>query len=122
MLEAAGLDLIHVSHGGGGAPAEVAAADSPFEPLLHLARLAKGQLPIPVIGVGGIKTPDQAEGALARGFADLIAVGKAILADPGWTRKVLGGREDEISLCIDCKPRCFHFTEPDRCPARKKLE
>ena len=98
-----------------------AAARSPFEPLLHLARLAKGHLRIPVIGVGGIKTRHQAEEALEQGFADLVAAGKAILADPGWARKVLDGREEEIAPCTDCKPRCYHFTEPERCPARKKL-
>ena len=122
MLEQAGLDLIHISHGGGGVPLGVAPPGSDFSALLHLAGLAKEQLRIPVIGVGGIKTGEQAEKAINHGLADLIAVGKGILADPGWAGKALAGRDEEISLCIDCKPRCFHFGEPAKCPARRKLD
>ncbi len=119
MLEEIGLKLIHISHGGT-TPDAGTPGDSRFSVTLDLARRAREALSIPVIGVGGIRTGDDAESALVQGFADLIAVGKGILADPGWTRKVLSGQEEEISLCRTCEPRCFHFTEPARCPARRK--
>ncbi len=119
MLEETGLKLIHISHGGT-MPDAGTPGDSRFSVLLSLARIAKAALSIPVIGVGGIRTGGDAESALVQGFADLIAVGKGILADPGWARKVLSGQEEEISLCKTCEPRCFHFTEPARCEARQK--
>jgi 2,4-dienoyl-CoA reductase-like NADH-dependent reductase (Old Yellow Enzyme family) len=76
---------------------------------------------VPVIGIGGIKTPQQADAALEDDMCDLVAVGRGILADPGWARKAIEGRPDDIAICEDCRPRCFHYTEPERCPARNRL-
>ncbi|MFW5801990.1 MAG: hypothetical protein ACOCVC_08135, partial [Spirochaeta sp.] len=77
---------------------------------------------VPVIGVGGIKTPGEAETALTREEpVDLVAVGRSLLADPAWAAKALQGRITDISFCIDCKPRCFWFSDPSKCPARKAI-
>jgi 2,4-dienoyl-CoA reductase-like NADH-dependent reductase (Old Yellow Enzyme family) len=51
-------------------------------------------------------------------MADLIAVGRGILADPGWAEKAFSGKPEEIFLCQRCR-RCLHFTDPALCPARK---
>lgn len=120
-LVAEGCQILHVSHGGG-MPPEVIPAGSQFSATMHLAGMVKAGVPATVIGVGGISTPDQAEDALREGLADLTAVGRAMLADPGWAQKAIDGNAGEIERCIDCKPRCFHFREPHRCPARAKLE
>ena len=44
---------------------------------------------IPVILTGGIKTPEDAERLLQEGAADLIGVGRAMLADEDWSRKAM---------------------------------
>ncbi|MFO8065485.1 MAG: tRNA-dihydrouridine synthase [Spirochaetota bacterium] len=119
ILSRAGLDLLHVSHAGG-EPAPVD-PDSPYEPLLQLARPVRERIGIPVIGIGGIKTPEEANRALEEGVCDLIAVGRGILADPGWARKSVEGRPEAISVCRDCLPRCYHYTDPTQCPARNEL-
>jgi 2,4-dienoyl-CoA reductase-like NADH-dependent reductase (Old Yellow Enzyme family) len=122
--ELAALDcpLIHVSHGGG-MPAEVVPEGSPYSAFLHLAAMVKAEVPVAVIGVGSVYTPEMAEQVLREGMADLVAVGRGILADPSWAVKAVEGREDEIERCVDCKPRCFHFKaeEAAKCPARRRL-
>jgi 2,4-dienoyl-CoA reductase-like NADH-dependent reductase (Old Yellow Enzyme family) len=119
ILTREGLDLIHVSHAG--SRPEALDPASPYEPLLQLARPVRERVAVPVIGIGGIKTPAEADRAIEDGMCDLIAVGRAILADPGWVRKTTQGRPESIALCEDCEPRCYHYTEPEKCPARKRL-
>ncbi|MCK4514422.1 MAG: hypothetical protein KAU31_04145 [Spirochaetaceae bacterium] len=119
-LTALGCPILHISHAGS-RPVGVVPDGSPFSATMHLAGLVKASVPVTVIGVGGILTPAQAEAALTAGHADLVAVGRGILADPEWAEKVVTGRTEEIELCVDCQPLCFHFREPEKCPARRRL-
>lgn len=141
LLAAEGLDMIHVSHGGSApAPIEGSGEDNHQEehrerehrerehresfspdPVLQLSRPVRGAVTIPVIGVSGIVTPSDGEAALNNGYCDLIAVGRGMLADPQWALKATEGRPGDIERCVRCKPRCFHFGEPEKCPARKRL-
>lgn len=117
-LEEAGVPYLHVSTGIGSAP-KLAAEGGPWSDRLLLGAAVKKALRIPVIGVGGIVAPDQAERALAEGLVDLVAVGRGILADPQWAAKALAGREDTIYRCHQCRV-CHHFRHAERCPARKE--
>jgi NADPH2 dehydrogenase len=54
-----------------------------------LSKAVKQKVSVPVIVTGGIKEAAQAEEILARGDADLIGVGRAILADSGWAKRNL---------------------------------
>lgn len=142
ILVEAGLRIVHVSHAGGRPePLERhdtakddsvkdesttdtgTAADSSFVPdaVLQLARPVREALSVPVIGVGGVITAENAEAALARGYCDLVAVGRAMLADPAWACKITEGVPETIELCRRCEPRCHHFREPEKCPTRKRL-
>ena len=51
-------------------------------------------------------TPEVAERVLAQGDADLIGIGRGLIADPNWVRKVWYGREGEIRKCISCNIGC----------------
>jgi 2,4-dienoyl-CoA reductase-like NADH-dependent reductase (Old Yellow Enzyme family) len=115
-LVEAGAELLHISSGMGKAPAHVRPEGSPFSELMHLGALAKQAVDIPIIGVGGIKRPEQAELALGEGIADLIAVGRGLLADPLWARKALR-QSGDIKYCVGC-PRCVRLKSPSACPAR----
>ena len=53
----------------------------------------------PVVAAGGINTFSLAEGALARGDADIIASARQSLADPDWFTKIRLGRGSEIRRC-----------------------
>ena len=54
-----------------------------------LAEAIKSVVKVPVIGVGGIKTPEFADEVIRRNRADLVAVGRAMLADPEWALKAI---------------------------------
>ncbi|MBL4802808.1 MAG: NADH:flavin oxidoreductase [Emcibacter sp.] len=57
---------------------------------------------IPVISVGKINDPDDAEQLLADNKADMIGMARQLLADPNWPKKVSLGREEDIVRCIYC--------------------
>lgn len=115
-LEADGMPFIHVSAGIGRPPC-LAPEGSPWSDRLLLGAAVRKAIRIPVIGVGDIIEPDQAERALADGLVDLIAIGRAMLADPAWAAKALAGRDADIIRCRQCRI-CHHFRHAERCPAR----
>lgn len=57
---------------------------------------------VPVLALGLITDPAEAEGILARGEADLIALGRPLVTDPAWPLKAARGREREIRYCVSC--------------------
>jgi len=61
---------------------------------------------LPVIGVGRVKDPIQAERVLAEGHADLVGVVRAQIADPEFARKARENRPDDIRLCLSCNQEC----------------
>ncbi len=61
---------------------------------------------LPVIGVGRVKDPIQAERLLAEGHADLVGVVRAQIADPEFARKARENRNDDIRLCLSCNQEC----------------
>ena len=69
----------------------------------NLAKLLKdGGIKIPVIAVGMIREPEIAESLLKNGVADLVALGRTLIADPDWPLKALYGKEKTIRKCIGC--------------------
>ncbi len=67
----------------------------------HLSAQLKTDLDIPVIGVGRVK-PEVGEQMLAEGEADLIAMGRQLLADADTVAKLTEGRPADIRPCINC--------------------
>jgi 2,4-dienoyl-CoA reductase-like NADH-dependent reductase (Old Yellow Enzyme family) len=119
-LKAEGAPLIHVSQGMGGLPA-LAPPGSAWCDRVHLAARVKSAVDIPVICVGEIRKPEEAEQILTEGLADLVAVGRGILADPAWADKALREKPDTIHYCRNCK-ECHHFHDASKCPARQEAQ
>lgn len=67
----------------------------------------KARVNIPVIGVGRIVDPALADQLIREGKIDMVAVGRAQLADPEWCNKSKEGREAEIRRCIGCTEGCY---------------
>jgi 2,4-dienoyl-CoA reductase-like NADH-dependent reductase (Old Yellow Enzyme family) len=67
---------------------------------------------VPVIAVGKIGTREVAEAILQEGKADLVALGRSLIADPDWPRKLAGGRDEEI---VGCLRGSIHRGLPIRC-------
>lgn len=68
----------------------------------HLAATVKRAVGVPVIAVGRLDDPDLAADVVASGDADLVLLGRALIAEPDWPRKVRDGRRDELRPCIAC--------------------
>ena len=70
-------------------------------PLVPLAEKVKNSgVSVPVIATGGISEPELAEEILQDGKANMVALGRALLADPAWSRKAREG--ERIIPCIRC--------------------
>lgn len=106
MAANAGAVAIHVSAYGPASPINL--TTSVFTPavIADLAAGIKAAVSVPVIAVGKM-TPEAGEELLSEGKADLIAFGRALLADPELPNKVCEDRLGEIRPCIQCF-RCDH--------------
>lgn len=62
---------------------------------------------IPVIVAGKLDTPGIGEKALEDNQADMVSLGRGLLADPYWPKKVLLGQEERIRPCIGCHAGCL---------------
>lgn len=69
---------------------------------VYLAAEIKKHVSIPVATIGGINDPEQMEEIIASGKADVIYMGRALLADPFLPQKVMAGKEDRIVKCLRC--------------------
>jgi 2,4-dienoyl-CoA reductase-like NADH-dependent reductase (Old Yellow Enzyme family)/thioredoxin reductase len=102
-LEKAGVGAIDVSAG------VYAARPWIFPPMampracnVDAAKVVKEAVKIPVIVVGRLGNPVLAEQVLAEDKADMIALGRPLLADPYLPLKAAEGREDDICPCVSC--------------------
>ena len=104
MLEARGCNAIHVSSGGLH-PSQAIPISPSYQ--VPLARAIKSAVKTPVIAVGLITEPTQAEAIVATGDADLIALARAILYDPRWpwhAAAELGGQVKAANQYLRCQP------------------
>lgn len=60
----------------------------------------KAAVSVPVVGVGRIVNPDEAEAALADGKCDMIGMARALVSDARWGAKALGGEARRIRPCV----------------------
>lgn len=108
LLEEAGFDSLHVDAG---------CYDSWYwaHPpgyqehgcMTDMAAMAKKVVNVPVIAVGRLEIPEIAEKAIASGEADMVALGRGLLADAYWPVKVYEGRIKDIRPCIGCHEGCI---------------
>ena len=104
------IDYLSVSQGSYADP-RIFIPDASFghAPFLHLTRAirqASGTLPL--VAVGSIVTPAEAEQVLTEGIADLVGMTRAHIADPHLMRKAGEGRPEDIRQCILCNQGCFN--------------
>jgi len=72
-----------------------------------LAANVREAVSIPVVAVGRINDPVQAEKILAEGQADMVAMARALICDPEWVNKTKQGRIEDIRKCIACNEGCI---------------
>lgn len=119
LLEAEGADYLHVSAGVyGSSELTIPSMYVPHGCFVHLAEAVKQAVRIPVVAVGRIKSPEMADRIIREGRADMVAMGRAQLADPEIANKALAGRLNEIRPCVGCCVGCIHAVlalEPGGC-------
>lgn len=76
---------------------------------VYLAAEIKKHVSKPVACVGSLNDPAQMEDIIASGQADIVEIGRALLADPYLVKKALEGDDDDITPCLRCY-ECFGET------------
>jgi 2,4-dienoyl-CoA reductase (NADPH2) len=72
----------------------------------YLALNIKRTVSVPVMASNRISDPATAEKILTDGFADMVNLGRVLIADPEWPLKAFEGRADEIRPCVACSQGC----------------
>lgn len=120
-LEAAGVDCMDVSAGTSDSPPRSVQPGPKAPPgaFADLAMTIRGAVGVPVIAVGKIATRQVAESILREGKADLVALGRPLIADPDWPRKLAEGREEDVVPCLWDNTGCLRDSisqdKPIRC-------
>lgn len=85
----------------------------------YLSRAIRDKFGKPTVIAGNIRNPAVAEDILASGDADLIAIGRGLIAEPEWANKVERGDEHLLRKCISCNIGCADHriasSKPIRC-------
>lgn len=109
LIAEAGAQALEIS--GGIVPelfwAVVPPAGTPLAFNAGFAEAIKRVVAIPVICVGRINTPGIAEFVLQTGKADMVSMGRALMADPEMPRKAEAGNVEDIVPCIACNQGCL---------------
>ena len=69
---------------------------------VYLAAEIKKHVSKPVATIGGLSDPAQMEEIIASGKADIVVMGRGLLADPELPNKVMSNRGDEVVKCLRC--------------------
>jgi len=84
---------------------------TPFGINTALSAAIKEVVDVPVIAVGRITDPRFAEDILQRKEADMIMLGRALLADQNWVNKAADGKFEDIAPCVGCGVGCISHRE-----------
>lgn len=83
---------------------------------VKLASEIKKVVKIPVCSGGLILDPETAEKAIENDMVDMVFLGRQLIADPDWPRKVMSGKLDDVRPCIACNDGCLgEIFEPNFC-------
>lgn len=106
-LIGAGANAINVNVGWHEARVPQIVSEVPRGAYAYLARYFKELFPVPVISGHRINDPHTARELIGNHLCDMVAMGRALIADPFLPEKARSGREHEIIHCIACAQGCF---------------
>ncbi|MFH1155755.1 MAG: FAD-dependent oxidoreductase [Pseudomonadota bacterium] len=104
--ELGGIDAINVTGGWHETRVPQLPSVLPGSGFAYLAMNIKRAVSVPVMASNRISTPQAAEKILVDGCADMVNLGRVLLADPDWPNKAAQGRADEIRPCVACSQGC----------------
>ena len=106
IYEQAGVDAINVTGGWHESRVPQLPMHLPRAAFAFLALNVKKAVSVPVIASNRISDPDNAERIIQDGYADMVNLGRVLIADPEWPRKAQEGRVNEIRPCVGCSQGC----------------
>ena len=104
-----GVDMFHVAqanHTGNMADTIPPMGVQPYGFFVKIAGDIKKAVNVPVSAVGRIMDADMAARVIESGMADMVAMGRPLLADPDWGTKIAAGKACDIRRCISCNKGC----------------
>lgn len=104
-----GVDMFHVAqanHTGNMADTIPPMGVQPYGFFVRIAGDIKKAVNVPVSAVGRIVDSEMAERVIESGMADIVAMGRPLLADPDWGTKIAAGKACDIRRCISCNKGC----------------
>ena len=104
-----GVDMLHVAqanHTGNMADTIPPMGVQPYGFFVKIAGDIKKAVNVPVSAVGRIVDSEMAERVIESGMADIVAMGRPLLADPDWGTKIAAGKACDIRRCISCNKGC----------------
>ena len=104
-----GVDMFHVAqanHTGNMADTIPPMGVQPYGFFVKIAGDIKKAVNVPVSAVGRIVDAEMAERVIESGMADMVAMGRPLLADPDWGTKIAAGKACDIRRCISCNKGC----------------
>lgn len=104
-----GVDMFHVAqanHTGNMADTIPPMGVQPYGFFVRIAGDIKKAVNVPVSAVGRIVDAEMAERVIESGMADIVAMGRPLLADPDWGTKIAAGKACDIRRCISCNKGC----------------
>jgi 2,4-dienoyl-CoA reductase (NADPH2) len=107
VFEQAGVDAIDVTGGWHEAFVSQLTMEVPRGGYSYLAAGIRKAVDIPIIVSNRISDPALAERILKDGIADIVSLGRVLIADPDWPIKAKEGRHREIRPCIGCMQGCM---------------
>jgi len=107
VLEDAGIAAINVMAGWHESPRPLTTMLVPRGGFAYLSAEIKKVVSVPVIIAHRINDPFTAEKILREGMADMVAMFRALLADPELPIKAKEERFDEIRICVACNQGCL---------------
>ncbi len=106
-LESAGVDCLNVTGGWHESRVPQVTGELPRGGFAYLAREIKAAVAVPVIASNRINDPLVAEKVLEHGMADLVNMGRPLIADPDLPNKAKNNNPAAIRRCIACNQGCF---------------
>ena len=104
-----GVDMLHVAqanHTGNMADTIPPMGVQPYGFFVKIAGDIKKAVNVPVSAVGRIVDAEMAARVIESGMADMVAMGRPLLADPDWGTKIAAGKACDIRRCISCNKGC----------------
>lgn len=106
VYEKAGVNAINVTGGWHESRVPQLPMHLPRSAFAFLSLNIKKAVSIPIMASNRISDPDSAEQIIRDGYADMVNLGRVLIADPQWPQKAFDGRVDEIRPCIGCSQGC----------------